>query len=212
MMKFHPGEVPVAISMIELAEMAQHPFQQYFSLWAAFNTIYTLVAERQGVKVEEVLEEDGRPKTIMLWDYTFPRVRVPGERDQINEAITQLSDRTKDVIILHASTHFFVERVPRDVDGQFDSRGQRINGVLNISRTVSPELPVWSPINPDAYEQYLSGDFSQRDLLAEQIVFMLYTIRNNLVHGGKRMDDANDEQVVKMALPILEIVVKSFIR
>jgi len=41
---------------------------------------------------------------------------------------------------------------------------------------------------------------------------MLYVIRNNLVHGGKSPTEANEISVVKNAIPLLEIVVLSFIQ
>ena len=50
------------------------------------------------------------------------------------------------------------------------------------------------------------------DLLAKQIVGMLYTIRNNLFHGGKRADDAQDQEILKNAIPLLAIVVRFFHR
>jgi hypothetical protein len=36
-------------------------------------------------------------------------------------------------------------------------------------------------------------------------------VRNNTFHGGKRADDANDHQVIKMALPLLKIIVEYFL-
>jgi hypothetical protein len=51
-----------------------------------------------------------------------------------------------------------------------------------------------------------------RDFLARQIVDLLYTIRMNFMHGGKRFDDANDITVVQHALPMLELIVTSFTR
>jgi len=53
----------------------------------------------------------------------------------------------------------------------------------------------------------------KRNLLARQIVDLLYTIRINLMHGGKnKFDDANDITVVVNALPMLELIVMSFTR
>ena len=40
---------------------------------------------------------------------------------------------------------------------------------------------------------------------------MIYTVRNNTFHGGKRADDANDTQVLTEALPLLAMIVKSFL-
>ena len=211
-MRFTPAEIPVAISMIQLAEMTRHPFQRYLSFWAAFNNIYTQISQRQGLRAQAILDDNGNPKTKEERGYTFPKVRIPGEIDQITEAIIQLSAGTKDAIIRHPNIHFFVDRTPAGVKSNTDSRDQVINGVLNITRTVNSQLPVWSPINKPAYESYLEGNPTNQEILAEQIIFMLYTIRNNLVHGSKNRNDANDVNVVERALPILETVVRSFIR
>jgi len=51
-----------------------------------------------------------------------------------------------------------------------------------------------------------------RNFLTRQIVDLLYTIRKNIMHGGKRFDDANDNTVVENALPMLELIVMSFTR
>lgn len=221
-MQFHPIEIPIATSMIELAEQAQHPFQKYFCFWAAFNNIYTLVAKRlidnnevpndrlvaSSIRRNAQIEFTDRPED---WGYRFPKVLLPIENKQIREAVRQLNVTVKDAIISHPNTRFFVDRIPQGAPGQQDSRGQLINGVLNITRTTESNFPVWSPINKQAYENFLTGELSDRDVLAEQIVFVLYTIRNNLVHGSKRTDDDNDIKVIEKASPLLEIVVRSFI-
>jgi hypothetical protein len=51
-----------------------------------------------------------------------------------------------------------------------------------------------------------------RDALAKQILDVLYTVRNNAFHGGKRGDDANDHQVAEQALLLLTLVVESLCR
>jgi hypothetical protein len=55
-------------------------------------------------------------------------------------------------------------------------------------------------------------DSEERDHLAEQILWMLYTIRNNLFHGGKDAHDATDCEVVEKALPLLSPIVSYFLR
>jgi len=138
-------------------------------------------------------------------------VILPSERELISEAINQLETKTKNTLITHENIDFFVNRIPKGAPGNHDAAGQLINGVLNITRTMSPDMPVWSPINKQKYEKYLKEDLSDQNELAEQIIFMLYTIRNNLVHGSKDQNEANDVEVVEMALPLLEVVVGSFI-
>jgi len=223
-MNFHSFEVPIAESMISLADNAEHPFQRFFSLWAAFNNIYTLLAKRlveggllplgeryiaQLVRKDSEVNFARRPE---FWGYKFPKIMTPLEGKQIRAAVDNLDTNTKDELISHENLSFFVNRTPKGAPGDHDVLGQRINGVLNITRTVDVKYPVWSPITPDAYSRYRSGDHSDQELLAEQIVFLLYTIRNNLVHGSKRRDDSNDVEVVEKALPFLEMVVNSFIR
>lgn len=70
---------------------------------------------------------------------------------------------------------------------------------------------MWSPIDKQLFEKTMSGNYAGLNTLLEQVVMLLYTIRNNLVHGGKNPNEENDIQVVDMALPILETVVMSFI-
>ena len=50
------------------------------------------------------------------------------------------------------------------------------------------------------------------DVLARQILDVLYTVRNNTFHGGKRADDATDREVLEMSLPLLVMIVESFFR
>ena len=98
---------------------------------------------------------------------------------------------------------------PIDTDG----RGQRLNGVLNVGYTVDVAHPVWAPIDRalfgKAEQRTLKAD--ERDVLARQILDVIYTVRNNLFHGGKRADDANDREVLERALPLLVMVVGSFL-
>jgi hypothetical protein len=146
------------------------------------------------------------------WGYRFPKVTKTAERRQISETAKQIDRTTKHTLIVHPNVHFFVGRRPRGTYLEVDHDGKLINGVLNVTKTVDPQYPIWSPIDKHAYENYAEDNLTIQANLTEQIVFMLYTIRNNLVHGSKSMNEANDIDVVEMALPLLEIVVRSFIR
>jgi hypothetical protein len=165
---FDRREVPIALSMIELAEIGQHPFQKYFSIWAAFNNIYSLIGQRIGLVVSPVLDEKGNTITEQRWGFTFKKATSPSEKQQIIEAVGQLDLGIKDAIIRHENTRFFVYRTPGGVDGNHDTNGQLINGVLNITRTVNSSSPVWSPINLATYEKYIKGGgLSEQQVLAE---------------------------------------------
>ncbi len=204
-------EIPVTMSMIDLVEISQHSFQKYSSLWTAFNNIYVLLSQRQGLRVTPSPSENGQNKFEHYWNYYFPKVNTPPEKEQIKAAIQFLDQNIRDSIIRHDNIPFFIERTPAGVREKFDHRGQEINGVLNLTRSILPNLLVWSPIDRNAYQEYLNGNTDVQQILIEQILFMLYTIRNNLVHGGKNPSDANDTQVIEMGLPILREIVNYYI-
>ena len=218
---FHTYEIPIAIQMIELADQTKGIFQKYFCLWAAFNNIYTLatkkliarsiITEKSGLVAEIKRTEGEVVYKINEWGYWFPEINLGSEKKQILTTTGQINKDTKIEILSHPNTQFFVERIPRGATSQFDSRGQLINGVLNLTRTVEPEYPVWSPINKQIYDQFLLGEYSSTDILFDQEVLLLYTIRNNLIHGDKNPNEANDSRVIEMALPILCAIVDYFI-
>ncbi|MCI0397961.1 MAG: hypothetical protein L0332_16995 [Chloroflexi bacterium] len=198
-MVFAREEIPVAYSMLELAEVylvkqTTPPYAEFLCFWAAFNNIYVKIADQK---------KGGQAKR-------------PGEKAQIVMAVNELGDDLKHQLITHDSTRFFAYRIPswRGHKIEYDASGKKLNGVLNVGRTTSSRHPVWSPIDTKLYENYMQGDQEDvnRDALAEQIVLMLYTVRNNLFHGGKRADDADDNEVLEKALSLVAMVVKHFIK
>lgn len=204
-------EIPIAMSMIDLVDISPHSFQKYSSLWTAFNNIYVLLSNRQGLRVTLSQNKNSQNGIDYFWNYCFPKVKTPPEKEQIRIALKFFNPEIKDRLIRHPNIPFFIERTPAGVQEKFDHHGQEINGVLNLTRSIFPDVIIWSPINRIAYQDYLNGNASVQQLLVEQIVFMLYTIRNNLDHGGKNPSDANDTQVIEMALPILREIVDFFI-
>jgi len=212
-------EIPVAFSMVELAQqaakLAPQPFQEYMCYWAAFNNIYTTIAERKGYFTHLRIQKDGTIRVRENGSVLIPEVEIPlRERDEIDLAYTEFSETLKHNLITHPNTKFFVERIPKwqGVEIKFDENGQRLNGVINVNYTTDNKHPVWSPIDFDPYERYIQNQATQDDvnLLARQLLFLTYTIRNNTFHGGKRADDADDRQVIEMALPLLKMIVESF--
>lgn len=210
-------EVPVAFSMVAVAKQipANNPIQKYITLWVAFNNIYTTLTEYSGEGPTLRTDENGVVRTKLIAGRLVPQVKTKSESEQILIAVDELSLETKQAIIGHPSTAFFVYRVPewRGQKIEFDSNGQRVNGVINVGRTVNARYPVWSPIEIDRYERFARGRSESDDvnLLVEQLVRVLYTIRNNAMHGGKRADHENDLKVATKALPLLEMIVSYFL-
>lgn len=211
-------EFPVASSMVALADTAPDPLQQYMCYWIAFNNIYRLIAEEVIPEMRSYeTEPDGTVKLKQRAGETIwlPQMKHVKEWKQIREARLRFGSTLKHRLISHRSTKYFVNRVPR-WHGQpieHNIKGQKLNGVLNVGKTLSREYPVWSPIDEQLYTRYLEGDQSQQtvDTLVRQIVDLLYTVRNNLFHGGKSFDDAHDHEVLGNALPLLGMIVESFI-
>lgn len=216
-------EVPVAksvlhwINRVGLSNTDEDVFIKYILLWIAFNNIYVTLANQSGIQRKPVIKEsDNTPTTHTRESIELPKMTHVTEREQINVAYEHFSDDIKDALIKHKSTNFFVNRFPKwnGREVEFDRKGQRVNGVINLSYTYNDEFIYWSPIDMEKYNTYISGDESSklRDDLAKQILNILYTIRNNTFHGGKRFDDVNDSNVVEKAIPLLKKVVSYFYR
>jgi len=217
-----PNEVPVAYSMIAAAKRVrprrdgQHPYQEYFYLWTAFNNIYSTLASRKGLRTQLKLNADGSVVTCANGNVKVPEVVEVDERDQVQAAVRACDDELKHNLVLHESTKYFVNRVPywQGQKIECDAFGQRINGVISVSCTTDSQYPVWSPVDVQYYEAYIdhSADETNRNFLAQQIVELLHTVRKNLMHRGKKFDDSNDIAVIKNALPLLKLIVSSFTR
>ncbi|CAA9364642.1 MAG: hypothetical protein AVDCRST_MAG93-7873 [uncultured Chloroflexia bacterium] len=213
-------EVPVAYSMRAMAEdpvhSASQPLQDFVCYWTAFNNIYVTVAEKRGRRASLRRFEDGTLRTRPVAHVRIPQVVTVRERDQIDLAFDELDADLKQKLVEHAGTRFFAHRTPRwqGCKIELDALGQRLNGVINVGYTVDADHPVWSPIDTDQYESYMHGDRDPetRDALARQVLDLLYTVRNNAFHGGKRADDADDHQVMGKALQLLTLVVAAFLQ
>ena len=218
---FAQHEIPVAYSMVALAHQATQitpePFQELLCYWTAFNNIYTTITENRGHVARFQKLSDGTIRTIRNGSVLIPVVRMKlKERDEIDLAFEVFSVDLKRSLILHRNTKFFVYRHPKwhGREIEFDESGQKLNGVINIRYTINEKHPVWSPIDVPAYERYIrhQSEEDDEDLLARQILFLIYTVRNNTFHGGKQANDANDLEVVEKTLPLLKMVVEYFMQ
>lgn len=212
-------QVPVAYSMVEFirraaAQMAE-PFQEFMFYWMGFNNIYTTLSDQDGRRRAIRVARDGTPKRRAKGNVTMPAVEVPSEQEQLTIAFGHFSADLKHSLITHDCTRFFVHRSPllHGTPIEVDAAGQRVNGVLNVGYTIDADNLVWSPIDTELYERYIQGDRNAdaRDALAKQILDLLYTVRCNTFHGGKRMDDSNDREVVERATPLLALIVTHFL-
>jgi len=218
--KLRKHELPIACSMIETARRIRprrdgsHLYQQYFLFWTAFNNIYTTIAQQNGIRTRIKMNDDGSVVTFPNGNVNIPEVEIVSEKEQIRLAFQEFNDDLKHALIRHKGTEYFINRIPywqgRPIE--YDACGQRVNGVINVNRTCDIQYPVWSPVDFQYYEEYLKNPDNEenRNFLGLQIIFLLYTIRNNFMHGGKEFDDSKDINVIENALPMLELVVSYF--
>ena len=217
---FQRNEIPIAYSMIETARRIRprrdggHSYEQYFLFWTAFKNIYTTIAHRKGYRIQIKENKDGSIATIANGNVNIPEVELVSEREQLRLAFQTFDDDLKNTLILHEGTKYFYGRSPfwQGKKIEYDAFGQKVNGVININYTSDSQYPVWSPIDFQVHEDYLENPLNEenRNFLARQIVDLLHTIRENFMHGSKKMDDGNDIKVVENALPMLELIVSFF--
>ncbi len=219
---FQRHELPIAYAMIAAAKRIRprrdgnHPYEQYFLFWAAFNNIYTTIAMSAGCRTKIRENDDGSIVTVANGNVNIPEVVAVSDREQIHFALQEFSDELKHSLILHHGTEYFAGRTPfwQGKKIEFDAFGQRVNGVINVHYTSDRQYPIWSPIDLQYYAEYLANHDNEanRNFLTRQIVDLLYTVRINFMHASKRFDDANDVKVIENALPMLELIVASFTR
>ena len=216
MIQFDSEDLPIAHSMkgAAMAKSDNEIHEKYLCFWIAFNNIYTTLTFMDGVfptnyKTDAAgnisrKDEDG---------IKLPIVSSAQEFQEMCVAFNFFDDALKYSLIKHQNVEFFINRKPRWRGQEIptDILGQEVNGVLKLNKMIDKDNPVWSPIDKTKYRDYISGNPTDRNILSHQILKLLYVIRCNLMHGGKRYDDANDIDVVKKAFPLLELIVNSFL-
>lgn len=210
-------EARVAYANVEFGRKCDNPFAKFTAYWTAFNNCYVTIFNLDGKNGTSVERKHGVVIRIANGSVQIPKVTgTPFERDQLKHIFSHFDQDLKMALVGCPNIEFFSNRTP-ELDGHGpipqDASGQVLNGVLSITRTVEPNNPVWSPIDRPAYARFKAGNASEGDvnLLSHQILFLLYTVRNNLLHGGKRFDDATDQKVVENALPLLELILRSIV-
>jgi hypothetical protein len=167
----HPYEVPVAWASVAFAKKHEHPFVAFSNYWAAFNNCYVTLYGLDGKNKASLRIDSGNPKTRSNGSVKIAEVTgIPSERDEIEHAFGQFTEKLKIDLIGSPHTQFFLERTPilqqqyGPVPIATDAFGQKLNGVLNLSRTVNANYPVWSPLDRPAYERFQGGNASKEDV------------------------------------------------
>jgi hypothetical protein len=213
----HSYDVPVAMSMLKFVNTGAPDLQSAFACyWMAFNDIYSRRSRARGIQPTIRVDKAGAIKTRRTGSVDVPMVQAAKERDQLAAVLQDFDAELKEALITEDSVTFFADRTPlwNDAPLPHDSKGQVLNGVLNVGHTFSIAHPVWAPIDTATLTRCRQGQPTPNevDAVVEQIVILLYTVRNNLFHGGKQFDDASDNDVLEHALPLLKKIVVAFIK
>jgi hypothetical protein len=206
--------VRVAYERIALAKLSRHPFVNYMLYWIAFNNCYVFLWDADGKKVTQLKIENGGILTKPNGSVLVPQVKGQHtETQRIENAFLHWNEKFKIALVKSPATHFFVNRTPRLKSYksiEHDANGQKLNGVLDMAKTIDENHPVWRPIDRDAYERFRKRGRAKNDidLLAGQILWLLYAVRNNLFHGSKVANDATDKKVVENATTLLTMILE----
>jgi len=218
---FYRDDLPIADKMLHLVDKghAIHPFQKYMCFWIAFNNIYTTNTYTLGKSDQLKRDVSGevRYRTDEFSGLIMPVISTSlNEKDQIVETIKETDTNFQRDLISNPNLTYFVNRHPffNGAEINIDKLGQEVNGVINIKKTIDADHPVWSPIDKVLFKKSEENTILDEEIerLSIQISLMLYTIRNNLFHGGKEPTDWNELEVVENALPLLSRLVKYFIK
>ncbi|MBN2005963.1 MAG: hypothetical protein JXA21_21575 [Anaerolineae bacterium] len=192
--------------------------QRFICCWTAFMNLCKVLSRRDGLRSHFGLRQNGTLCVQQKDAFKMAEVFAPAESAQLDHAFAHFSQDLNRRLILHENTRFFVRRTPMYAGKpvQRDAYRQRLNGVLDLERTLDPRYPAWCPINGKRYETYLRTspadiiDEATSGILARQILDMLNAIYHNLLYGGET-DGENSLQVLEKAIPLLEMIVQSLL-
>lgn len=194
---------------------AEDPVAAYLCAWAAFDHVVGTLSVRAGVKAQFALRKNGTLRTHAVGDAKMPETLLPRPEHERAAALRSLTPEAQDRLIRHPATAALSHRVPQ-LDGRpiaYDSRKQRLTGVLDVSATLDPRYPVWAFIDGAALRAWLGGvqDDAVREGLIGQIVTVLETIRRDLRRStGPDEGEANVE-LARAALPLLVLLVEALV-
>ena len=203
---------PTAEAMLALSRTLEgQPKNAYLSSWTAFDSIVRLIARQSGVKPQFNLRKNGTLKLVNVGGLRMPKVSAPSTTDIYSTALEKLDKRVKHALIVHKSVEVCANRTPtlnnRVIKN--DSRGQQLNGLIDVSRTSDPRYPIWCPITLSWYKSYLRGeaDSEMQHNLVIQIVTILDTLRINILYDDGTNAQECGVNLVTCAQPLLNILI-----
>ncbi len=141
---------PTAQLMLSLADsLNEHPLQAYLCTWIALDNLIRVVARHSGIKPQFRLRKNGTLQMMEVGDIKMPDVHAPKRDHMLAAVIGKVDIPIKHALIAHPSVEYFVNRTPtfENRTVKSDQRGQQLNGVMDVCRTMDVRYPIWSPIS-----------------------------------------------------------------
>ncbi len=207
--------LPSARRLLQLAQgvSGEDSVAAYLCAWAAFDHAVGALAGRAGVKAQFGLRKNGTLRTHAVGDAKMPETIPPRPEQERAAALRSLTPEAQDRLIRHPATAALSRRVPR-LNGRpiaYDSRKQRLTGVLDVTATLDPRYPVWVSIDGAALRAWLGGTQADtvREGLVGQIVSVLETIQRDLRRSAGPDEGEANVELARMALPLLVLLVEA---
>ena len=198
-------------AMLALAQQLpadpQSLVQSYMCYWIAFTSLAWRLARETGLNPTFGLRQNGTLRTRKEGDLKLAEIYPPTDKAILDRAARSFTTDTKHALIVHPSTHFFVNRTPtwNGESLKYDAYHQKLNGVVNISSTLDPRYPAWCPIDRTLHTHYIHNATpgKAQDHLAHQIVEILHVLYRNLLYAGPETKGENTTEVIEAGLGLL---------
>ena len=198
-----------------------NPSQKFIFLWMAFNQLYNFHCYdmHPNCSLPPNLAADLNP-------------RLYGSSPSSNPCLCGLKNNKKNGVAEWGRSVCVVRFLPIDDSTQilnmeeaefFATRSAyspqsqnvdaRLCGIYDIPKSkLSPDHnPLYTLGYVHAWNEFKANRLGI-NISIQHLARMLYTIRCNLMHGGKQLGNANDIRVVECAVPLLEQIVKSLLQ
>lgn len=188
----------------------QQGFGRFIFLWIAFNQLYNFHCYdlHPECKLNHKLDPDLGPRE----DGSTPKKDTLYCQNGQNEGrravcvVRFLPEEIREKILAREEIDFFLTReVHNPVTGKWIADH---GGVLDIykTKTKSPTAPLYTLGFVSAMERYRAKKIDSV-VAIQHLAYLLYTVRCNLMHGGKTYDSQNNREVIENATPLLYKIV-----
>lgn len=194
-------------------------YGQFLYLWIAFNQLYNFHCYdmHPNCRVDKDLAVDLQPRSIgsspsadtCLCGFRDSRKKGVTEWMRVVCVVRKLPETYCTQILNCPEAQFFATRTAFSPTSGRTSRGC---GVYDIpeSKLDPDHNPLYTLGYAHAWNEFQAGHI-HADVAIQHVVRMLYTIRCNLVHGGKTHSQANNREVVRNAIPLISQVIDGLI-